>query len=312
MYYPYLRGRQFELIALREYALQHGDKNNIIPIIEPVKKTFNSMKLALPKLLEGNVKFALILNPQVGEIEITHEITEALKDELSDRTKWIPAFIVTNNYTEISKQIKEFGYKETMLICTEITDSSDPEFDSLVLSPSVKYVVSEENRTLKRKLAGKDKKLIRLDDNFNAQKRNKDYLNMPEEKFSEEHLFYKEDGYDGFADYTPIVSDFIEGGAAPLAVAIHFTYQKDNKEIWVAHFVSNSNDSIANIQGKFAEAAEKAVAFLNKKNIHTNASEELRSYYNDGNGTYPGLGMVKKISIKNHLELMNEILNPVV
>jgi len=68
MYYPYLRGRQFELIALREYALQRGDNNNIIPIIEPVKKTFNSMKLALPKLIEGDVKFALIINPQVGEI----------------------------------------------------------------------------------------------------------------------------------------------------------------------------------------------------------------------------------------------------
>ena len=34
MYFPYLRGRQFELIALREYAQQRGDSNNIIPIIE--------------------------------------------------------------------------------------------------------------------------------------------------------------------------------------------------------------------------------------------------------------------------------------
>ena len=88
MYYPYLRGRQFELIALREYALQRGDNNNIVPIIEPVRKTFNSMKLALPKLIEGDVKFALILNPQVGEInntqvgEInnTQEITDALRE----------------------------------------------------------------------------------------------------------------------------------------------------------------------------------------------------------------------------------------
>ena len=54
---------------------------------------------------------------------------------------------------------------------------------------------------------------------------------------------------------------------------------------------------------------EKAVAFLDMKKIHSNASEELRCYYNNGNGTYPGLGMVKKISIKNHLELINGILN---
>lgn len=68
MYYPYLRGRQFELIALREFALNHGDNSNVTPIIEPVKIKFNNMKLAIPKLIEGNVKFALILNPLVGEI----------------------------------------------------------------------------------------------------------------------------------------------------------------------------------------------------------------------------------------------------
>ena len=309
MYYPYLRGRQFELIALREYALQHGDKNNIVPIIEPVKKTFNSMKLALPRLIDGKVKFALILNPQVGEIDNTQNIIDALKDELANQLNWIPAYILTNDYANIAKQIEDSGYKNVMLICSDITDSSNLGFDTLILSSNIKYIVSKENRTLKRKLSNKGKYLIRLDDSFNPQKRNKDYLVMPEEKFSEEHLYYKEDGYNGFSDYTVIVSDFIEGGAAPWAVAIHLTYIKENNEIWVKHFVSDSNDSIANIQGKFAEAAKKAVNFLNFNNIHNNASEELRGYFN--NATYPGLGMVKKISIKNHLELINERLNTV-
>lgn len=308
MYYPYLRGRQFELIALREYAVQHGDKNNIIPIIEPVKNTFNSMRLAIPKFNEGKVKFALILNPLVGEIKKTKEITEALNEELADLSNWIPAYIVTNNYRSIAAQIVDSGYTEVMLVCSEITDSSDIDFDTLVLSPSIKYVVSKENRTLKRKLANSGKDIIRLDDNFNAQKRNSDYLIMPEEKFSEEHLFYKEDGYSGFSDYTVLVSEFLVGGAAPYAVAIHLTYQKENKEIWLKHFTSVTNDDRSNIQGKFAQAAKKAVEFLDEKKIRNYASEELRGYYNNGNGTYPGLGMVKKISIKNHLELMNNIL----
>ena len=307
MYYPYLRGRQFELIALREYALQHGDKNNIIPIIEPVKSTFNSMKLALPKLIEGNVKFALILNPQVGENkDKTQNIIEELKDELSDKSKWIPAYILTNNYAAIACQIEESEHTDIMLICSDITDSSDNNFNGLVSSPNIKYIVSKENRTLKRNLTNKGKNLIRLDDNFKAQKRNSDYLIMPEEKFSEEHVFYKEDGYSGFSDYTVLVSEFAEGGAAPYAVAIHLTYQKENKEIWIKHFVSVTNDDRSNIQGKFAEAAEKAVTFLNYKDIYNFATEELRKYYNSG--TYPGLGMLKKISIKNHLELINGIL----
>ena len=211
MYYPYLRGRQFELIALREYAFQPRDNNNIIPIIEPVRKTFNSMKLALPKLIENKVKFALILNPQVGEIKNKKDIILSLKDELSDNSKWIPAYILKNNFSEILNQIKEFSFSEVMVVCSESTDTSDSYFDTLVLSQNVKYVVSNENRTLKRKLSNKGKDIIRLDDNFNAQRRNSDYLMMPEEKFSEEHLFYKEDGYNGFSDFTPLLSEFTEG-----------------------------------------------------------------------------------------------------
>jgi hypothetical protein len=306
MYYPYLRGRQFELIALREYAQIHGVKNNIIPIIEPVKNTFNSMKLALPKLDEGNVKYALILNPQVGDIKNSKEITLALEKELKDQSKWIPAFIITDNYKIVTNQIEDSGYNEVMLICSDISDSSNSDFESLIVSANIKYIVSKENRTLKRKLTNKGKILIRLDDNFNAQKRNKDFLMFEDERFSEEYLFFKEDNYNGFSDYTVLVSDFIEGGAAPYAVAIHLTYLKESKEIWIKHFVSDSNDSIANIQGKFAEAAFKAVTFLDEKHIHNYSVEELRRYYYSK--TYPGLGMVKKISIKNHLELINGLL----
>jgi len=311
MYYPYLRGRQFELIALREYALCHGNKNNILPIIEPVKRTFNSMKLALPKLKEGDVKFSLILNPQVGDPNSPSEIITALKEELADQSIWIPAFILNNNFSLITRAIAEFGFNEVMVICSELTDSSCDEFDELIFSSNVKYILFEESRTLKRKLSNKGKELIRLDDNFNAQRQNKDYLKILEEKFTEEHLFYKEDGFNGFSDYTVLVSDFIEGGAGPYAVAIHLTYQKENKEIWIRHFVSDTNDDRSNVQGKFAEAAKKAVAFLDEKNIHNCASEELRAYYNYGNGTYPGLGMVKKICIKNHIELINDILNSI-
>jgi hypothetical protein len=307
MYYPYLRGRQFELIALREYSQIYQGTNKIVPIIEPVKKAFNSMKLALPLLIQGNVKFALILNPQVGEISKSLDITDELKEELADQSKWIPAYLLGNNFSEVSEQIFNDLYNEVMVICSDKTDTSSSHFDEFISSPYIKYIVSKENRTLKRKLAHKEKILIRLDDNFIAQKRNSDYSVIDEEKFSEEHMFYEEDGYAGFSDFTVLISDFIEGGAAPYAVAIHLTYQKENREVWVKHFVSTSNDDRANIQGKFAEAAEKAVLFLDMKDIHTKASDELREYYN--NRAYPGLGMVKKISIKNHLELLNDILN---
>lgn len=307
MYYPYLRGRQFELIALREFALQRGDRNNIVPIIEPVKKTFNSIKIAISKFIEGDMKFALVLNPQVGEIERIDDIVDSLRDKLADTSRWIPTFIIGNNYREITDAIRKFDYENVMLICSDETDSSNAEFEQLIFSSEVKYVVSKESRTLKRKLSGSGKDLIRLDDNFNVQKRNRDYLNMPEEKFSEEHLYYSEDGYAGFSDYTVLGSDFKVGGGAAYAVAIHLSYKKDNNEVWIRHFTSTSNQDRANIQGKFAEAAIKAVAFFDEYEIYSNSANELRGYIEKGK--FPGLGMVKKIAIKNHLELINEIIN---
>ncbi|MFZ4798307.1 MAG: sce7725 family protein [Bacteroidia bacterium] len=307
MYYPYLRGRQFELIALREFAVEKGFKNNVVPIIEPVKNSFNSIKLAIPKLFENNVRFGIVLNPIVGENKNSFVNFTELREILTGNDSWIPVYIIQNNYDSIASKIEEFGHHEVMIVLTDTADTSSPELIKFIQNSPIKYVLSKENRTLKR-LLPKNIELIRLDDNFNAQKRNKDYLSMAEEKFSEEHLFYKEDGYAGFSDYTVLVSDFIEGGSLPYAVAIHLTYAKPNNEVWIKHFTSITNDDQSNIQRKFAEAAKKAVLFIENKNISNSAVNELREYYNDGEGTYPGLGVVKKISIKNHLELINDLL----
>lgn len=304
MYYPYLRGRQFELIALREFAEIRGVNNNVIPIIEPVKKSFNSLRLAIPKLMKGKVKFGLILNPQVGEIEGAIDlILEELSMELHLIDNWIPVFIVLNNYTEVHTLITESKLEGVMIICTDQTDTDNADFIKLIESGLVKAVISEENRSLKRFLKDKNIDIIRLDDKFKAEKRNSDYLEMEEEKFTEEHYYYKEDGYDGFSDYTVLSSLFTEGGGAPYAVAIHLTYLKTYEQIWIRHFTSTSNFDRANIQGKFAEAVRKAVGFLHEKDIQTVASQELINYYNDTK--YPGLGMVKKIAVKHHIETIN-------
>lgn len=44
MYFPYLRGRQFELIALRELVEKDVLSSKIIPVIEPVKLSSTLLK----------------------------------------------------------------------------------------------------------------------------------------------------------------------------------------------------------------------------------------------------------------------------
>ncbi len=66
MYFPYLRGKQFELLAIRELA-PILDSDKIIPIIEPVKSNTASLKTALEVLQRNNVRCQLIINPSVGD-----------------------------------------------------------------------------------------------------------------------------------------------------------------------------------------------------------------------------------------------------
>ena len=68
MYYPYIRAKQFELVAIREFAEKYPRNTKIIPIIEPVRKNFNSLNKTLTILDTIKYNYALILNPQVGDI----------------------------------------------------------------------------------------------------------------------------------------------------------------------------------------------------------------------------------------------------
>lgn len=308
MYYPYLRGKQFELLALREFVDLYSNNCNIFPVIEPVKTSFNSMKIALNKFIKENIFFAVVLNPQIGDlVRRTNLILEELQNELSDRDRWMPTFIVNNKPTFIQRLITNGDFQRVMLICSESVNIDDPEFIDLIKLPSVsKVLISGDNRSLKRKLDSLGKEIIRFDDQFKAQKKNADYIDVLEERFTEEHCYYLKDGFQGFSDYTVLSSDYSDGGRLPYAVAIHLTYQKNADEIWVRHFVSDTNDDNTNIQKKFGEAAKKAVEFFGEIGYSNEAINELAKYFE--HAQYPGLGVLKKISIKSHIELINGIL----
>ena len=261
MYYPYLRGKQFELIALREFADKYNNYK-VVPIIEPVKSAFNSMILAINTMKERGLKFVLILNPQVGDIkDNTTLIEQSLSSELANDNSWYPAFIVTNiNQERIYAHINEKQYNNAFLICKDNLDTSAQSLLQLFEMQNITNVIISANNNRLKRLANRNSKfVIRLDDNFISQNKNSDYVNIPEEMFSEEYKYFEDDGFAGISDYTTLPSDFIDGGMLPFAIAIHWTYEKGNDTILVKHFVSDNNDGRENIQGKFLEAGRKAI-----------------------------------------------------
>lgn len=313
MYFPYLRGKQFELLALREFANQNANNKTVIPIIEPVKDTFNSLKTAIEVMFKQGLRFALVLNPNDGDFKkslktynILQEIPGLLEEE--NRNNWIPAFLY-NGEQRIITTVNDNSLTNIMIIFKNSIGSSKKSIFNFLSNPFIQYIVNGDanNRSVVRKLSLlQDKSIIRLDNCFNEQPRNVDYIEIDEEPFSEEHLYYKGEGYAGFSDYTTLPKDFIDGGMLPYAIAIHLTYKREEGEIYIKHFVSDTNFDQSNVQKKFFEAAIKVKAFFDNRE-RTSAINDLVKLVDDNK--YPGLGVIKKLSIRSHIELINSLLD---
>lgn len=309
MYFPYLRARQFELISLRELVSE--DKlQKIIPVLEPVKQSFNNLNLAHKVFQEKDFNAYLIVNPFQGEMPGDTEFFLNYTLELENR-KFLPAFHYSNNADYILSNIEKYNLEDCLIICLD-NFSDEESLKHLCLNDKISKIMLLEPhkyRSLDRYIKSLGKFYITLDDIFEKQQRNADFLNIQAHKFTEEHLYYTQENYQGFADFTVLPSEFVDGGSTPRAVAIHLTYLnvEFENQIWIRHFTSTSNDSIANVQGKFSEAATKAVDFCIHLPLLNSATTELRKYLDEAR--YPGLGTVKKISIKNHLLIVSNFLN---
>ncbi len=301
MYYPYFRARQFELIALRELAEENETQGIITPILEPVKERVKSLDLAYKVFLEQGQSIYLILNPRVGEMPGDNEYFAEYLNSLEQDDVYLAAFLYDNNANYINRCIQQYELTNCMIICSNDIQLNE-DFRRLAELPNISSLTVEDpgrNRELSRYIGDLNKSFIRLDDFFEKQSRNSDFLSITEHKFSEEHLYYSRENFAGFSDYTVLPNDYSDSGGTPRAVVINMTYLNDVQQIWIRHFTSETNDSIANVQGKFAEAAEKAVDYFRREDLTNSAIEELIDYFERQH--YPGLGVVKKISMKNHL-----------
>ena len=166
------------------------------------------------------------------------------------------------------------------------------------------YAFVPDKREYRRTI--KQNKVI-YGDYFIKRQRNADYASVDSDPFSSDHLYFQEENYVGFSDYSIVGSEFSETGFAPYAIVIHIAYFDSNNDLRIKHFVSDSNDLVNNPAGKYYEAVSKLVEWNSKEgNLKTFGIKALEKSLEDE--TYPGLGMIKKYTIMHHLELMSSFL----
>ncbi len=313
MYFPYLRGKQFELIAIRELTEMMAASGNIIPVIEPVKEV-SSYKKTFEALHKYNLEYCIILNARVGNMDIAKTLN--FLSNFDEKGKCIYTFIIDNqtdiiSILELIQKQTDFQHLPVSFIYKQ--PSADAEnFDKLINNVPAKYNILYENfprrysRNIRNHYYGEHNNLVILADRFQIKERNSDYQEILDEFFSDDPYFYEEENYIGFSDFLTIGDEYSELGFTPHAVALHLTYQKEN-EIWVRHFVSDTiDDDVKKVAEKTYEAMKKAEAFIHDKQLDTEAAKEIMQMAKEEN--YRGLGYLKKLSIKHHIELINQIL----
>jgi len=311
MYFPYLRGKQFDLLALKELkSLLYANREKISPIIEPVKSS-STLTSTLLDLSKHNINFNIIVNPKVGDLtKDTKSILESIEKPLAGHSFYQIAVLIEpkTDYEELLTSI--LNYNLTPQGFTFIHNEIEDKIEDLIeyfarFYPVLNNVINfkRTNRRYDRKFESGTK--VSLDDYFVCQPRNVDYYEQ-DSQFSDEHLYYKEEGFKGFSDFMTVGSNYSEGGFLPYAVAIHISYKDEKGAIRVKHFVSESNTDDKDTPGKFFEANAKLVKWCDENDLHTKAIDTFRRLQESGN--FPGLGTVKKLSIMNHIELVLSLI----
>jgi len=315
MYFPLLRGKQNELLALRELSSKLSDHGGVIPVIEPVKNTSRSigdLHRCFTKLEESDAKSIFIVNPQCGDFTRNRRGINSIFNEVIERYDnvgfgfWIDD---GTDFQEIKNFIKSVGTSDFYILHSSAY-SEPEELRALDKLSNFQGHILWSKGMGKRYLSKITNENIILNDHFEKQDTNALYRNAQNEFFSDQYLTFKEDGYFGFGDFVTVGFEYVDSGFTPYTVAIHLTYVNEkNDEIWIRHFLSTTAKVNPNAQEMILEALEDFASFIEDYPEileFSSGCQELHRIYESGEGT--SLGNLKKLSIMHHLELMMELV----
>ena len=303
-YFPFLRGRQSELLALRDLAKDISKDGFVIPIIEPVKINPTTLK-SINRFIEEEMPFLLICNPIHGKLSTRDDllVNSELELALRDYEYWIPTLCVDTKTTveKYEEFIASYCFWEMALIhygkppkkvVTEI-EMTDIEYHVFLDKPKTPTKYKESISRINR---------VYIRDPFNRT-RNKDYPQGPR-SFTDMNTRDGNPQNINFGDFSIVGDYYSETGGPPYAIALHHIHlAEDSKCLEISHFLSDRRDTTADPSGKILEAVTHLVEAL--PGLHpnnTSACNEYREIYE--NRTLKSPAYMKRLAIKHHLEVI--------
>lgn len=300
MYFPFMRGKQFELKALQEIA--NAVKEKCIPIIEPVKLNVKPLEKTVTALNKSGIIPIIILNPQIGELKgKPHHIENVLS--LNKTLKFIPCLKYSGDCNLMSS-------RDLSTHAVYVESSVNKEFIELISKTNPLYTILPEGSP--KIVIQSTKRIVIINDPFQKRKRNADY--PPKSFYSDIHTRYSDisEHIIGFSDFTIVGSDFAESGGPAYVVTIHMSHidQDEFDTMSIRHYSSVDDQSTSNPGGKFLQALTKLVNDHQNNPILFDNTIGLQGFKSlNARRHFPGLGEVKKLSMEHHIETMTNYIS---
>lgn len=306
MYYPYFRGKQFDLITLRENADLLA-KAGFVPIVEPVKEVLSGLTRSVEAINNAGGELILIVNPSNGDhSENSDALNKLLQEEFKEHVKISPGVLLTEGMSleKIAGICNLYKDRLVTLIHNGFVPAKALAEQLGRDGTNARHVFIEDQCGLLYRKHFVNAKRILVRNGF---KRRANREHPVIEKFSDLHVTYDQLGMDGFGDYLIVGDEYSTTGGPAYAVAIHLTCIDPETEdvMFIHHFKSIRFDTPTDPAGKFAEAAQKLADEVNRPGTcirRTKAVVEFLSLH--ASGHFPGLGYVKKLTMDHHIETL--------
>lgn len=294
IYFPYFRGRQYDLLALKNIAQQHVLPPNIIPIIEPVRD-IRALPQTVAAFVEHDQLLVVIANPTVSDYALTQQ---KLYDWRPYATN--PHLIVGHvlTPTTIPEHLTAAPGHRTLLVARQYDELVAADQAGWLMAPT--YLLVPPEARIRQLL---DRPSVSLFDHAWVPEHDRSYADIVDGFFSDDWAMAALDGYQGVSDYTIGGAHYSEHGYPARAVTLHLTYFAGD-QLRIHRFVSDDRTDFRHPKEKFFQAVSKLAQWLPKQAVavQTPAAQTLAAYHEQHH--FPGLGVVKRLSLEHHLQIM--------
>lgn len=297
-YYPLLRGRQYDLLALQ--TVLETKPKHIFPLIEPVKDSSTLVK-TIGLWLKQGIALGWIVNPSVGDYGFISQKSHPLPPHF---------FKAPNFYTfaHFDPSFETLMVKPQGLICQHYHYLKTHFHQLADLQPS--WVVIPDEARFEALFQGTTYPLISLADPFQAVSDLNDYALKIDEVFTWQHyLGQLKPTQIGFSDYSILGRPYTEYGIPHTNQVLQVIYPANSGALRIHHFLSFDDHKMGHQREKFLDLLQQLRHFVAKhpdRQWYTPALKQLLYRYEIQKN--PGFGTTKKLLLAHHLELVDQLL----